>query len=43
MIKHTQTIRGLLPMNCFGVFDHTMGLALKGLRMINFAGSSGAT
>ena len=32
MIKHTQTIRRLLPTNCLSVFDHFVGLALKGLR-----------
>ena len=31
MVKHTQTIGRLLPTNCFSVFDHFMGLALKGL------------
>ena len=30
MVKHTQTIRWLLPMNCLNVFDHFLGLALKG-------------
>ena len=29
MVKHTQTIRRLLPTNCFSVFDHFVGLALK--------------
>ena len=32
MIKHTQILRQLLPTNCLNVFDHFMGLALKGLR-----------
>ena len=32
MIKHTQTIRQLLPTNCLSVFDHFVGLALKGLK-----------
>ena len=32
MVKHTQTIRRLLPTNCLGVFDHIVGLTLKGLR-----------
>ena len=38
MVKHTQTIRRLLPTNflmptiCLSVFDHFMLLALKGLR-----------
>ena len=31
MVKHTETIRGLLPMECLVVFDHFMGLAIKGL------------
>ena len=31
MIKHTQTIRRLLPTNSFSVFDHFVGLMLKGL------------
>ena len=36
MIKHAQTIRWLLPTNFLSVFDHLMGLALKGL-MANIA------
>ena len=36
MIKHTQTIRQLLPMNCLSVFNHLMELVLKGL-MANIA------
>ena len=31
MVKHTQPVRWLLPTNCLSVFDHFMGLALKGL------------
>ena len=31
MVKHTQTIRRLFPMKCLSVFDHFVGLALKGL------------
>ena len=31
MVKHTQTIRRLLPTNCLSVFDHFVGLALKEL------------
>ena len=31
MVKHTQTIRRLLATNCLNVFDHLVGLALKGL------------
>ena len=30
MIKHTQTIRRPLPTNFLSVFDHFVGLALKG-------------
>ena len=32
MVKHTQEIRRL-PANCLSVFDHFVGLALKGLRL----------
>ena len=32
MVKHTQTIRWLLPTNCLRVFDHFVGLAIKGLK-----------
>ena len=31
MVKHTQTIHRLLPMNCWSVFDHFVELALKRL------------
>ena len=31
MVKHTKAIGRLLPMNCLSVFDHFVGLALKGL------------
>ena len=31
MFKHTQTIRQLLLTNCLIVFDHFVGLALRGL------------
>ena len=34
MVKHTQTIRRLLPTNCLSVFDHLVELAVKGLRTI---------
>ena len=34
MVKHTQTIRQLLPTNCLSVFNHLVGLALKGLNII---------
>ena len=36
MAKHTQTIRWLLPNNCLSVFDHVVGLALKGLSIDSF-------
>ena len=29
MVKHTQTIRRLLPANCLNVFDHFVGLGVK--------------
>ena len=31
MVKHIQTIRRQQPTNCLSVFDHFVGLALKGL------------
>ena len=31
MVKHTQTVRRLLPTICLCVFDHFVGLVLKGL------------
>ena len=31
MVKHTQTIRRQKSTNCFSMFDHFVGLALKGL------------
>ena len=31
MVKFTQTIHWLLPTNCLSVFDHFVGLSLKGL------------
>ena len=31
MVKHTQTICLLLPTNILSLFDHFVGLALKGL------------
>ena len=34
MIKHTQTIRQQQPTNCLSVFDHFVGLALKGLNIL---------
>ena len=32
MVKHTKTIRWQKPTNCLSVFDHFVGLALKGLK-----------
>ena len=32
MVKHTQTIRRQFADDCLSVFDHFIGLALKGLR-----------
>ena len=31
MVNHTGTVRRLLPTNCLSVFDHFVGLALKGV------------
>ena len=33
MVKHTQTIRRMLPTNCLSVFEHFLGLSLKRLRI----------
>ena len=33
MVNHTQTICWLLPTNCLSMFDHLVGLALKGLSL----------
>ena len=33
MVKHTQKLRQLLLTNCLSVFDHFLGLALKGLNL----------
>ena len=35
MAKHSQTIRQQQTTNCLSVFDHFVGLALKGLRDLN--------
>ena len=35
MVKHTQTIRRLLPPNCLSVFDHFVELVHKGLSNVN--------
>ena len=37
MVKHTQTIRRQIADNCLNVFDHFMGLALKGLNLHSIA------
>ena len=34
MVKHSQTIRRLLLTNCLSVFDHVVGLVLKGLTFL---------
>ena len=34
MVKHTQTIRRQQPTNCLSMFDHFVGLAVKGLKML---------
>ena len=36
MVKHTQTIRRLLPTNCLSVLNHFVELAMKGLNANNF-------
>ena len=36
MVKQTQTIRRLLPTNCLSVFNHFVGLTLKGLTTYTF-------
>ena len=33
-VEHTEAIRRLLRTNCLSVFDHFVGLTLKGLRFI---------
>ena len=35
MVNHTQTIRQLLSTNCLSVFDHFVGLKLKGLKSLD--------
>ena len=35
MIKHTRTIRPQKPADCLIVYDHFVGLALKGLSLIS--------
>ena len=34
MVKHAQTFHRLFPANCLSVFDHFVGLALKGLNVL---------
>ena len=36
MVKHTQAIRWQQPMTYLSVFDHFVGLALKGLKFEKF-------
>ena len=33
MVKHTQAMRLQQPTNCLSVFDHFVGLVLKGLKI----------
>ena len=33
-VKHSQAIHRLLPTDCLSVFDHFMGLAIKGLNAL---------
>ena len=35
MVKHAQTIRRQKAINCLSVFDHFVGLALKGLIVVS--------
>ena len=37
MVKHTQTICRLLPTKCLSVFDHFVGLLLKGLKHVSIS------
>ena len=37
MIKKTQTIRWQQPTNCLKVFDHFVGLPLKGLMFLKMS------
>ena len=36
MVKHTQAMRLQQPTNCLSVFDHFVGLVLKGLNIFIF-------
>ena len=35
MVKHTQTIRRQQPMYCLSMFEHFVGLELKGLKLLS--------
>ena len=39
MVKHTQTTRRQQPRNCLSVFDHFVGLVLKGLMLLDLCTS----
>ena len=41
MVKHAKTSRRQQPTNCLSVFDHSVGLALKGLSFILTTASHG--
>ena len=41
MVKQAQTIRQQRPTNCLSVFDHFVGLALKGLKTPLLESTSG--
>ena len=41
MVKHTQTIRRQRLRSCLSVFDHIVGLALKGLKTPLLESTSG--
>ena len=40
MVKHLKQFVGNLPTNCLSVFDHFVGLALKGLSIGIYMGQS---
>ena len=40
MVKYTQTICRLLPTNCLSLFDHFVGLTLKGLTHLSISGKT---
>ena len=35
MVKHTQTVRRQKATNCLSVFDHFVGVVLKGLNSLD--------